>query len=193
MGRREDARRGLDAAERGLLRLGRSRGSGPPHAPGGEEPSSRRRVRPWTSPFGTATHLRKPMAEPIRTPETADEPQRETNIIGKPFRRVDGRAKVTGATKFADDLSFPRMCYVRLVRSHPAARDDQGDRLLRGGEGPRLPRLADRRGHADPVRHPPRLAGRARPLPGQGPLRRRSRGGGRRRHRGRGLRGGARG
>jgi 4-hydroxybenzoyl-CoA reductase subunit alpha len=57
------------------------------------------------------------MAEPIRNPETEGEPQRETNIIGKPFRRVDGRAKVTGATRFADDLAFPRMCYVRLVRS----------------------------------------------------------------------------
>ena len=55
------------------------------------------------------------MAEPIRTPEP--EPQREPNIIGKPFRRVDGRSKVTGATRFADDLSFPRMCHVRLVRS----------------------------------------------------------------------------
>ena len=39
------------------------------------------------------------------------------NLIGKPFRRVDGRAKVTGQTKFADDLTFPRMVYMRLVRS----------------------------------------------------------------------------
>ena len=57
------------------------------------------------------------MADPIRKPDTEEAPQRELNIIGKPFRRVDGRAKVTGATKFADDLSFPRMCFVRLVRS----------------------------------------------------------------------------
>src|SRR5947199_53918 len=57
------------------------------------------------------------MAEPIRKPEPEPEPQRETSIIGKPFRRVDGRAKVTGATKFADDLAFPRTAYVRLVRS----------------------------------------------------------------------------
>lgn len=38
-------------------------------------------------------------------------------IVGKPFRRVDGRAKVTGQTRFADDLQFPRMAYVKLVRS----------------------------------------------------------------------------
>jgi len=39
------------------------------------------------------------------------------NLIGTPFRRVDGRAKVTGQTKFADDLSFPRMVHMKLVRS----------------------------------------------------------------------------
>jgi len=63
------------------------------------------------------------MAEPVQTPD-ADAPaarpspgERPRNIVGKPFRRVDGRAKVTGATLFADDLSFPRMAYMRLVRS----------------------------------------------------------------------------
>jgi 4-hydroxybenzoyl-CoA reductase subunit alpha len=58
------------------------------------------------------------MAEPVRKQEPAPEPERENNIIGKPFRRVDGRAKVTGATRFADDLTFPRMVFARLVRSH---------------------------------------------------------------------------
>jgi 4-hydroxybenzoyl-CoA reductase subunit alpha len=43
--------------------------------------------------------------------------QQPTRLIGRPFRRVDGRAKVTGSTRFADDLSFPRLCWVRLVRS----------------------------------------------------------------------------
>src|SRR4051812_49553606 len=57
------------------------------------------------------------MAEPLEKPEPEEEPQRETSIIGKPFRRVDGRAKVTGSTKFADDLAFPRTAYVRIVRS----------------------------------------------------------------------------
>ncbi len=59
------------------------------------------------------------MAEPVRKPTAEPEtaPAREPNIIGKPFRRVDGRAKVTGATKFADDLVFPRLCFLRLVRS----------------------------------------------------------------------------
>ena len=37
--------------------------------------------------------------------------------VGRPFRRVDGRDKVTGVTRFADDLDLPRMCYLRLVRS----------------------------------------------------------------------------
>jgi len=46
--------------------------------------------------------------------EKADE---DLKIIGKPFRRVDGRAKVTGQTRFADDLHFPRTAHVKLVRS----------------------------------------------------------------------------
>ena len=57
------------------------------------------------------------MSEPLQDP--ADEPgtRRERQVVGKPFRRVDGRAKVTGQTRFADDLAFPRMVYLKLVRS----------------------------------------------------------------------------
>ncbi len=61
--------------------------------------------------------MAEPAEKPAPAPERALQPEREPNIIGKPFRRVDGRAKVTGATRFADDLSFPRMAYLRLVRS----------------------------------------------------------------------------
>jgi CO/xanthine dehydrogenase Mo-binding subunit len=39
------------------------------------------------------------------------------NIIGKSRRRVDARAKVTGQTRFADDIVLPRMLYARLLRS----------------------------------------------------------------------------
>ena len=38
-------------------------------------------------------------------------------IIGKPRRRVDGRAKVTGQTTFADDVLLPRMLHGKLLRS----------------------------------------------------------------------------
>ena len=38
-------------------------------------------------------------------------------VIGEPRRRVDGRAKVTGQTRFADDITFPRMLHCKLVRS----------------------------------------------------------------------------
>ncbi|HEY3884554.1 MAG TPA: molybdopterin cofactor-binding domain-containing protein, partial [Vicinamibacterales bacterium] len=40
-----------------------------------------------------------------------------TRIIGRPRRRVDGRAKVTGQTRFADDIILPRMLHCRLLRS----------------------------------------------------------------------------
>ena len=44
------------------------------------------------------------------------------DIIGKPRRRVDGRAKATGQVRYADDLSMPRMLFTKLLRSpHPHA------------------------------------------------------------------------
>jgi 4-hydroxybenzoyl-CoA reductase subunit alpha len=58
------------------------------------------------------------MADPFPTSEASTAlPDRELRLVGTPFRRVDGRAKVTGATRYADDLSFPRMAYLKLVRS----------------------------------------------------------------------------
>ena len=38
-------------------------------------------------------------------------------VIGKPFRKVDARAKCTGQTKFADDVVLPRMLFAKLLRS----------------------------------------------------------------------------
>src|SRR3954470_6495688 len=44
------------------------------------------------------------------------------DIVGKPRRRVDGRAKVTGQLRYADDLAMPRMLFAKLLRSpHPHA------------------------------------------------------------------------
>src|SRR5262249_40474567 len=39
------------------------------------------------------------------------------SVIGIPRRRVDGRAKVTGQTRFADDVVLPRMVHCKLLRS----------------------------------------------------------------------------
>ena len=44
-------------------------------------------------------------------------------VVGKAFRKLDATAKVTGATRFADDLFLPRMLFAKLLRSpHPHAR-----------------------------------------------------------------------
>jgi 4-hydroxybenzoyl-CoA reductase alpha subunit len=44
-------------------------------------------------------------------------------VVGKAHRKVDATAKVTGVTRFADDLFLPRMLYAKLLRSpHPHAR-----------------------------------------------------------------------
>ncbi len=40
------------------------------------------------------------------------------NVVGKPFRKVDARAKCTGQTKFADDIVLPRMLFCKMLRSH---------------------------------------------------------------------------
>ena len=49
-------------------------------------------------------------------------PRTRFDTVGKPRRRVDGRAKVTGQTRFADDIALPRMVHCRLLRSpHPHA------------------------------------------------------------------------
>jgi len=37
--------------------------------------------------------------------------------VGKNVRRKDGDAKVTGAAKYIDDLSFPGMLYGATVRA----------------------------------------------------------------------------
>jgi 4-hydroxybenzoyl-CoA reductase subunit alpha len=62
--------------------------------------------------------------------EPKDPPEKQSNgndgdlrVIGHPRRRVDARAKVTGQTRFADDISLPRMLHCKLLRSpHPHAR-----------------------------------------------------------------------
>ena len=43
---------------------------------------------------------------------------KDLNIVGKPFRKVDARAKCVGQTKFADDIVLPRMLFCKLLRSH---------------------------------------------------------------------------
>jgi 4-hydroxybenzoyl-CoA reductase alpha subunit len=40
------------------------------------------------------------------------------NVVGKPFRKVDARAKCVGQTKFADDIVLPRMLYCKILRTH---------------------------------------------------------------------------
>ncbi len=48
---------------------------------------------------------------------------KKLNVIGKPLRKVDAAAKVTGRTTFADDLFLPQMLYCKILRStRPYAR-----------------------------------------------------------------------
>src|SRR6266849_193228 len=42
----------------------------------------------------------------------------ELKVVGKPYRKVDARAKCIGQTRFADDIVLPRMLFAKLLRSH---------------------------------------------------------------------------
>ncbi len=65
-------------------------------------------------------------------PSQRTRPSRRTRVVGQPRRRVDGRAKVTGQTRFADDIMLPRMLHCRLLRStEPHARIVRVDTLKR--------------------------------------------------------------
>ena len=62
--------------------------------------------------------------DPRTTPADVTKASRdELRVIGVPRRRVDARAKVTGQTRFADDIFLPRMAHCKLLRSpHAHAR-----------------------------------------------------------------------
>lgn len=56
--------------------------------------------------------------ETVTAPADAGEARERTfGSVGKPIRRVDARGKVTGETRFADDLSMPGMLFMKLTRS----------------------------------------------------------------------------
>jgi 4-hydroxybenzoyl-CoA reductase subunit alpha len=60
---------------------------------------------------------------PKQPAESSQENGEKLRVIGVPRRRVDARAKVTGQTRFADDIFLPRMAHCKLLRSpHPHAR-----------------------------------------------------------------------
>jgi 4-hydroxybenzoyl-CoA reductase alpha subunit len=46
--------------------------------------------------------------------------EREFRVVGTPAQKVDAGAKVTGETRFADDLVLPRMLHCKLTRSKRA-------------------------------------------------------------------------
>ncbi|MGH7388905.1 MAG: xanthine dehydrogenase family protein molybdopterin-binding subunit [Candidatus Rokuibacteriota bacterium] len=50
------------------------------------------------------------------------EDKHEFTVVGRPLPKIDAWAKVTGETRYADDLVLPRMAYAKLLRSaHPHA------------------------------------------------------------------------
>ena len=59
------------------------------------------------------------LAVPAITPEV----NKQTPAVGRRVTRLDIRTHVTGTTKYIDDLSFPGMLHVKILRSaHAHAR-----------------------------------------------------------------------
>jgi 4-hydroxybenzoyl-CoA reductase alpha subunit len=64
-----------------------------------------------------------PPPAPPKVPPGRNAPAAPLRVIGKALRKIDARPKVTGQTRFADDLVFPRMLHCKLLRStRPFAR-----------------------------------------------------------------------
>ena len=79
--------------------------------------------------------------------------KKRLDVVGKARRRVDGRSKVTGALRFADDLSMPRMLHAKLLRSpHPHAVIEQID-IEKAKKHPGVHLVLDRQGLPGAVRH----------------------------------------
>jgi len=53
--------------------------------------------------------------EPTARPD--DRPSASFRVVGHPHRKVDAVDKVTGRTRYADDIVLPRMLYAKLLRS----------------------------------------------------------------------------
>src|SRR6267143_5927603 len=68
-------------------------------------------------------HLPNQKDSPDRSVKDSQANGEVLRVIGVPRRRVDARAKVTGQTRFADDIVLPRIAHCKLLRSpHPHAR-----------------------------------------------------------------------
>src|SRR5688572_27946340 len=69
------------------------------------------------------TDVVKTSAAPGAESNTQSAIRNPQSVIGTARRKVDATSKVTGETKFADDLSLPRMLWCKLLRSRePHAR-----------------------------------------------------------------------
>ena len=98
-----------------------------------------------------------------------------TRVVGRPLVKVDAAAKVTGQTRFADDVVLPRMLHCKLLRSKRAhARLLRVDASKAARAAGRV-RRRDGTRSADLFRDPARVPGRACAVRRPGALRRRSR------------------
>ena len=82
------------------------------------------------------------------------------SVIGQPLPKIDAWAKVTGETRFADDIVLPRMAYAQAAAQPAPARPASGasTRRARRGAARRLRGHHRARPAARQVRHPAGVA-----------------------------------
>src|SRR5687768_5574724 len=62
-------------------------------------------------------HTRRCMAKPEYSPGDGGRPLSQLRVVGRSLPKVDAVAKVTGRTRFADDLALPRMLHCKILRA----------------------------------------------------------------------------
>src|SRR6185295_13735237 len=80
--------------------------------------SSSGRRRNWLWQLGSDSRVSALIRGKILMAKNGHNNGKPLNVVGKPFRKVDARAKCTGQTKFADDIVLPRMLACKILRSH---------------------------------------------------------------------------
>ena len=72
-----------------------------------------------------ASGLTEIFVEKIDKSFFAREREAELSVVGESVQRADARGHVTGRTQFYEDVSFPGMLHLKMVRSTAPSRADQ--------------------------------------------------------------------
>ena len=102
----------------------------------------------------TASGLAVPVGGLLR--ERRHMTEQELKVVGQSVLRRDGLGHVTGQTKYVDDIFYPGMLHLKMVRSPVPHARIRSDGFLRSGEGAGVCAGIDPQGCAQEYLHDPR-------------------------------------